>query len=1581
MVFCDGSNLPFSIASPVGVTTTLTTDSHAEISPILTTGSHFDHASADGDESQVAFYLPPQRRLSSLDALLTGPTAGDPLQIARQFLDGHAAELGLSSTDLANFVVSDRYTDEPSGITHIYLRQTYGGLEVMNADLSIGISGQGEVISVASSFVGDARTVDALQPQPFVSAPQAYAALSGALGLELRTAPQVVSVDGRSPDSATVLAASGVARGDVPAKLVYVPTAAGLELAWRLNVQTNDLEHWYDGFVNVATGESLYASDWSGHATYNVFATPLESPDDGGRSIVANPHDATASPFGWHDTNGVAGAEYIDTRGNNVFAQEDQDKNDTGGFRPSGGAGLDFDFPINFSQDPTTYQSAAITNLFYTTNLLHDIYYRYGFTEAAGNFQVNNYGRGGTDNDPLMADAQDGDGLNNGIMLTPPDGQSPRMQVYLYNRTSPRRDGVLDNGIVIHEYGHGVSRRLTGGPANSNSLDALQSHGLSEGWSDWHALMLTQVASDAKLDAYPLGAYAYGQAASGSGGVRRYPYSFDMSVNSLTFDDFNGGLPNNESHNAGEIWCSALWDLNWLLIDKHGYSSDLVHGNAGNNLALQLVMDGLKLQGANPSFLAARDAILAADAVRTGGQNKAEIWTAFARRGMGFSASDGGNANSFTVTEAFDLPPLGAVSGAVFQDDDGNGVRNGVEAGLAGWTVYRDSNHNGVFDLATTSTVFHSTDTPKAITDRGITYSNLAVAGLPGVITDINVTVNVAHPSDGELYLTLLSPGNTPVILSNYQGGGGDNFTNTVFDDEATTAIYAGSAPFTGSFKPHFDLARLDNTTPNGVWKLRMDDSTSGNAGTLLSWSLEISYFAAEPHTVTDANGSYSFSNLADGAYRIREVLQPGYTQTGPASGDYEAVVSAGQPVIGRNFGNRAAATVANVATLEDTLSSAIPIAPTTNQGITHFRISGITGGTLFKNNGATPIMNGDYITVAEGQTGVKFLPSPDSNLAGRFDVELSQDGATVFAGSSKSTSTITVTPVADAPTSLTLSNASIAENRPAGATVGLFLTADPDAGDAFTYTLTSGPGDADNGRFSIDAGGALTASAAFDFEARSSYDVRVRSTDAAGLFVEQTFLVVITDESESGAQWSGTSGDDQFTLVYGASNFTVTLAGNDGAPALLGTYALGMSIAIDGLGGNDQLTIALTPRQLGDLTTADLLQLKDYLAAPTGKTLSLVIPPANANALTALGFEIASLAVNDDGGILDISACMPAILGEAQIQIGGDATDDVIYGTGLADLIFGQGGHDSLYGLDGSDCLFGGAGHDRIFGGNLDDLLLGGSGNDLLYGENGLDRLAGGAGADQLAGGSQDDQLDGGPGADTVYGNAGYDTIKVRYDEAVGDVMNGGDNVDKIVNDANAPVVVGNFNAATSSVESWLGNNQPVLGTDAANVVSFQIGASYSMTLSGVTYVDGRGGNDTLTGTFGMDDLRGGDGDDLLFGLGGVDVLYGDAGNDALNGGDGNDYLFGGDGVDTITTGAGRDIVLFSADTAAMDVITDFASYSDKIVLRDYGVTYATLVFDSVTSPGSTIISLPGGKKIKLLNWNGAVASSQIYV
>ena len=175
--------------------------------------------------------------------------------------------------------------------------------------------------------------------------------------------------------------------------MVRVDAGTGAEL-WRGDLVAHDTWEIAPAGVDLTRAQDALAP-WllnkpAGTAAtpdaYRVFAAPLESPSHGARTLVADPADLTASPFGWHDTNGAAGAEYTITRGNNAHAYLDAagDGNPDAGADVSGGATLVFDFPLDLTQAPTTYRPAAITNVFYWTNIVHDITYRYGFTEAAG---------------------------------------------------------------------------------------------------------------------------------------------------------------------------------------------------------------------------------------------------------------------------------------------------------------------------------------------------------------------------------------------------------------------------------------------------------------------------------------------------------------------------------------------------------------------------------------------------------------------------------------------------------------------------------------------------------------------------------------------------------------------------------------------------------------------------------------------------------------------------------------------------------------------------------------------------------------------------------------------------------------------------------------------------------------------------------------------------------------------------------------------------------------------------------------------------------------------------------------------
>lgn len=306
----------------------------------------------------------------------------------------------------------------------------------------------------------------------------------------------------------TVVSGSGISDQPIPAKLGWHPTGDGLRLAWQLVIDDSSDVHLWNATVDAQTGDLLDADDWTtqenvdelattlgqvsgrslahrhdhghghGHgkklgspnpvddgSSYQVYGYPTESPNDGPRRLVTNPADGLASPYGWHDTDGVAGPEFTTTQGNNVHAYQDQDNNNAPDFgsSPDGGPSLTFNFPLDLRENPQNYRDAATANLFYWNNIIHDVSYRYGFDEASGNFQANNYGRGGVGGDYVRAEAADGGGTNNANFSTPAaDGVgTPRMQMYLWpgNQFGAQNQVVLAGSARSTPAGRGSARR------------------------------------------------------------------------------------------------------------------------------------------------------------------------------------------------------------------------------------------------------------------------------------------------------------------------------------------------------------------------------------------------------------------------------------------------------------------------------------------------------------------------------------------------------------------------------------------------------------------------------------------------------------------------------------------------------------------------------------------------------------------------------------------------------------------------------------------------------------------------------------------------------------------------------------------------------------------------------------------------------------------------------------------------------------------------------------------------------------------------------------------------------------------
>jgi hypothetical protein len=165
---------------------------------------------------------------------------------------------------------------------------------------------------------------------------------------------------------------------------------------------------------------------------------------------------------------------------------------------------------------------------------------------------------------------------------------------------------------------------------------------------------MTTTSADNATEVRGIGTYPSFQATNGPG-IRPYPYTTDLNVNPMTYATISAaGI--SVPHGVGSVWCTVLWDMYWALVDRYGFDDDLYHGTGGNNLALRLVQEGMKLQPCSPGFVTGRDGILAADQALTGGANTCLLWEVFARRGLGINASQGSSNTIGDEVEDFTEP-------------------------------------------------------------------------------------------------------------------------------------------------------------------------------------------------------------------------------------------------------------------------------------------------------------------------------------------------------------------------------------------------------------------------------------------------------------------------------------------------------------------------------------------------------------------------------------------------------------------------------------------------------------------------------------------------------------------------------------------------------------------------------------------------------------------------------------------------------------------------------------------------------------------------------------------------------------
>jgi extracellular elastinolytic metalloproteinase len=232
----------------------------------------------------------------------------------------------------------------------------------------------------------------------------------------------------------------------------------------------------------------------------------------------------------------------------------------------------------------------------------------------------------------------------------------------------PSRDSDLDNGVIAHEYGHGISNRLIGGPSSIACLINGQvpdtanpgatipiGEQMGEGWSDLYAMILTAQPTDTAGTPRGVGAYISFQSEHGPG-IRRYPYSRNFAVNPLTYGNVPGeAVP----HGVGTVWATMVWDMYWNLVDAHGFEPNLFNhaSPAGNVRTMHYINNGLILTKCRPSFVDGRNAILLAEAADGNLADSCPIWRAFARRGLGVGAlNPTGGEDHRQVVEDFTVP-------------------------------------------------------------------------------------------------------------------------------------------------------------------------------------------------------------------------------------------------------------------------------------------------------------------------------------------------------------------------------------------------------------------------------------------------------------------------------------------------------------------------------------------------------------------------------------------------------------------------------------------------------------------------------------------------------------------------------------------------------------------------------------------------------------------------------------------------------------------------------------------------------------------------------------------------------------
>lgn len=594
----------------------------------------------------------------SINASARGRQEQTLVERAISFVHQERTNFGFAESDPADYVPDPTVQFTSAGAAAVHLQQYYRGLPVFQMARSVRFAPDGQIAGAS----GDGAQVQpGLDTEPKLSATDAVVKAADHLA---KTTGEVkkdrfggtyttsgIDVKDFKPEllagfplvSRPSVFSKGPFENPIPAYLLVFYHPDGPRVAWHVTLTLPNYEDQYVLLVSAdqRSGEILYCkSTMQGvSARGNVYE---QNPHDTPRRFVNFPRSVADYPV--MPSVPLVGfpADWVsrdEAQGNSTIAVLGTSTTTLRGTINGG--------QLEFNPADERGDDQKILNIFYFCNYMHDLLYLLGFDEAAGNFQQINFTHTGLGQDPVRARAHSG--AVNGVanMSTPPDGLPPLMNMGLFTPTN--RHTAFDADVVMHEYVHGLTNRVVGGRVNAHALDAAQSGGMGEGWSDFFALTVQNFLRLPGLEKTATGAWVV----DNPRGIRSAPYDEHYP---LKYGDI---VDMSDEHDIGEVWCAALMQM------VRNIRRVLRSDHDGYRLGWQLVSDGLKLTHANPSFLDARDAILQAlDDLKAASKLPPSTyqlvhracWEAFARFGMGFRASCAGpNLDGIVPDET--LPP------------------------------------------------------------------------------------------------------------------------------------------------------------------------------------------------------------------------------------------------------------------------------------------------------------------------------------------------------------------------------------------------------------------------------------------------------------------------------------------------------------------------------------------------------------------------------------------------------------------------------------------------------------------------------------------------------------------------------------------------------------------------------------------------------------------------------------------------------------------------------------------------------------------------------------------------------------